>query len=112
MGEVIALDVFRDRYWDLGEKDQDAVYRVVSLLEQRGTLLGFPYSSALKGTTIALRELRVQSSGHPLRVLYVFDPKRQAVLLLGGDKTGDERFYETMIPKAEAAYEAYLNTDR
>ena len=65
-------------------------------------------SSAIKGSSIAMRELRVQSGGKPLRVFYVFDPKRQAVLLLGGDKTGDKRFYESMIPKAERIYADYL----
>jgi len=43
-----------------------------------------------------------------LRVLYAFDPRRQAVLLIGGDKTGDGRFYERMVPKAEAIWEQYL----
>jgi hypothetical protein len=55
-----------------------------------------------------LRELRIQSAGRPLRVLYVFDPKRQAVLLIGGDKTGNDRFYQEMIPRAESIWEAYL----
>jgi hypothetical protein len=48
-----------------------------------------------------MRELRVQSSGEPLRGFYAFDPRRTAILLIGGDKTGDDRFYETMIPIAE-----------
>jgi hypothetical protein len=44
----------------------------------------------------------------PYRVLYAFDPRRTALLLLGGDKTGDERWYERMIPKADALYESHL----
>ncbi len=70
--------------------------------------LGFPCSSAIEGSGIALRELRVQSGGRPLRVFYAFDPKRQAVLLLGGDKTGDDRFYETHVPRAERLWTEYL----
>jgi len=44
----------------------------------------------------------------PLRIIYAFDAQRQAVLILGGDKTGDDRFYSWMIPKAEAIWEQYL----
>ena len=72
-------------------------------------LLGFPQSSAINGASFALRELRVQSSGRPLRVFYAFDPARQAVLLIGGDKTGDNRFYETMILRSERLWKEYLD---
>jgi hypothetical protein len=51
----------------------------------------------------------VQSSGRPLRVFYAFDPARQAVLLIGGDKTSDNRFYETMILRSERIWKEYLN---
>ncbi|HYU34882.1 MAG TPA: type II toxin-antitoxin system RelE/ParE family toxin [Thermoanaerobaculia bacterium] len=43
-----------------------------------------------------------------MRIVYAFDPKRQAILILGGDKTGDDRFYERMIPRAEDIWESYL----
>jgi hypothetical protein len=55
-----------------------------------------------------MRELRVQSGGRPLRVFYAFDPVRNAVLLIGGDKTGDDRFYETFVPIADALYDEHL----
>jgi hypothetical protein len=80
----------------------------VSLLQLKGVTLGWPYSSQIKGSKIALRELRVQAAGHPLRVFYIFDPARSAVLLIGGDKTGDDRFYEKMILEAGNAYQHYL----
>ena len=48
-----------------------------------------------------MRELRVQSGGNPLRIFYAFDPRRAAILLIGGDKTGDARFYERFIPLAD-----------
>src|SRR5690349_17006874 len=101
MVEVIATEVFAEWYGDLNEQDTDAVFRVVGLLEARGVALGFPHSSAIEGSSIALRELRVQSGGRPIRVFYAFDPTRQAVLLIGADKTGDDRFYERMIPISE-----------
>jgi hypothetical protein len=56
-----------------------------------------------------MRELRIQSGGRPLRVLYAFDPRRTAILLIGGDKTGDTRFYERYVPHADALYDEYLD---
>jgi len=55
-----------------------------------------------------LRELRVQSGGRPLRVFYAFDPHRTAILLIGGDKTQDKRFYDRMIPIADDLYDEHL----
>lgn len=107
--EVIVTDQFIDWYRGLGEQIIEDVGVVVELLERRGVQLGFPYSSALEGSNFALRELRVQSSGRPIRVFYAFDPARDAVLLLGGDKTGVKRFYEQMISKSEAIWKEYLD---
>lgn len=55
-----------------------------------------------------MRELRIQSKGKPIRIFYAFDPKRDAILLIGGDKTGDKRFYKRMIPIADRLYDTYL----
>ena len=55
-----------------------------------------------------MRELRIQSSGRPIRVFYAFDPLRAAILLIGGDKTGDDRFYETFIPVADDLYDQHI----
>lgn len=106
--EVIGTSEFEDWFGDLEERDQDSVARVVDMLEVRGVHLQHPYSSQIKGSSIALRELRVQSGGKPLRVFYAFDPERQAVLLIGGDKTGDDRFYERMVPLSEKIWAEYL----
>ena len=57
-----------------------------------------------------MRELRIQYEGRPYRVLYAFDPVRVALLLLVGDKTGDDRWYEKMVPKADDLYEEHLRT--
>jgi len=55
-----------------------------------------------------MRELRVQSRGKPLRVFYAFDPRRTAILLIGGDKTGHKRFYKRMIPVADRLYDDHI----
>ena len=106
--EVVVTDVFREWYEALISDEQESIFRVVSLLERLGVALGFPYSSAIEGSSHSLRELRIQHRGRPFRVFYAFDPRRQAVLLIGGDKTGNERFYTEMIPRAVALLDAYL----
>jgi hypothetical protein len=55
-----------------------------------------------------MRELRSQAGGRPLRTLYVFDPRRVAILLIGGDKTGDTNWYDRTIPIADRLYKTYL----
>lgn len=57
-----------------------------------------------------MRELRVQSGGDPLRMLYAFDPRRVAILLIAGDKTGDHRWYEANVPVADRLFERHLKT--
>jgi hypothetical protein len=59
-----------------------------------------------------MKELRTQHLGRPLRTLFAFDPRRSAILLIGGDKTGDDRFYERMIPRADGLYDLHLKTLR
>ena len=108
MVEVVGTDEFAAWFLGLDMDDANAVYRYVGLLEAEGTALKHPYSSAIVGSRYAMRELRVQSKGRVLRVFYIFDPRREAVLLIGGDKTGDDRFYEVFIPQAEKIWEEYL----
>ena len=106
--EVVVTDEFVAWYEGLSEAEQDRLAFTVGLLEERGVTLPHPYSSSIKGASFALRELRTQAEGDSLRTLYAFDPSRQAVLLIGGDKTGDDRFYERMIPIAEKIWDEYL----
>ena len=104
--EVFGTTEFADWYATLDEDTTDRVNAVVDLLEQDGPDLPRPVSDTLEGSTIAnLKELRTGS----IRILYVFDPKRRAVLLLGGDKEGQwSKWYRKAIPEAEAIYERYL----
>ena len=55
-----------------------------------------------------MRELRTQHEGRPYRTLYAFDPRRSAILLIGGDKTGNNRWYELHIPIADRLYTEHL----
>lgn len=91
----------------LGEQESVAAY--VTLLEQRGPDLPFPYSSGVRGSRHRqMRELRVQHQGRPYRVLYAFDPRRTAVLLLGGAKGGESRWYAVHVPRADRLYDRHL----
>jgi len=101
MVEIDFSPEFERWFLALNDSDTEAVARVVDLLEARGVALGYPYTSAIVGSANAMRELRVQSGGRPLRILYTFDPKRRAFLLLGGEESEGDRFYQRMIPIAE-----------
>lgn len=107
--EIEYTDEF-DIWWNrLSHKEQNDIAAVVNLLAEKGANLPFPYSSGIMGSKYSqMRELRVQSGGRPLRIFYAFDPRRTAILLTGGDKTGDDRFYETYIPIADGLYDLYL----
>lgn len=86
-----------------------ALAAYVELLEQRGPLLPFPYSSGVRSSKFAhMRELRVQHAGRPYRVLYAFDRRRIALLLIGGDKTGNDRWYDEFVPIADRLYDAHV----
>jgi len=85
----------------------------VGLLEELGPQLGYPHSSGITTSRHAhMRELRVQYRGRPYRVLYAFDPRRVAILLIGGDKTGNDRWYEAFVPVADRLYDEHLTTLR
>ena len=109
--EVEVSDEFKAWYENLFEPEQNSVERVVLMLMEAGPALGYPQSTGVKGSTFShMRELRIQHEGRPYRVLYAFDPTRAAFLLVGGDKTGDDRWYDKMVPKADAIYTEHLKT--
>ncbi len=107
IGEIFYTDEFGEWFAGLSADDQDAVAHLVELLGQKWLALGHPYSSEIKGSRHALRELRSQKR-KPIRVLYAFSPERNAVLLIGGDKAGNPRFYDEIVPRAETIWERYL----
>lgn len=107
--DVEFTDEFEQWWESLSVAEQDSVASFVGLLEQFGPALKFPHSSGISTSRHAhMRELRIQHAGRPYRVLYAFDPRRMAVLLLGGDKTGDGRWYETHVPLADRLYDEHI----
>ena len=99
-----------EAWWNtLSEDEQEDVAAIVGLLEEKGTQLPFPFSTGVGGSKHShMRELRVQSKSNPLRILYAFDPRRTAILLIGGNKRGDTRWYKTYVPIADKLYADYL----
>lgn len=108
--EIEYVDEFGE-WWTnvLNDAERESILEVTGLLEERGPRLGFPYTSGINESRHShMRELRIQHQGRPYRVLYAFDPRRMAILLLGGDKTGDDRWYDREVPRADRLYDQHL----
>jgi hypothetical protein len=109
MWEVEYTDEFAEWWQSLSDKQQAVIDSGVKLIERFGPNLPFPHSSEVKKSRYGnMRELRRQCEGKPLRTFYAFDRRRTAILLIGGDKTGNDRFYDIMVPKADSIYAVYL----
>ena len=107
--EVEYTDEFGAWWQGLTESEQTSVAASVQLLEVRGPNLGHPHSSSISGSRHGhMRELRTQHAGKPFRTLYAFDPRRMAILLMGGDKTGEGRWYEVHVPIADSLYDEHM----
>ena len=101
-----------ETWWDgLTESEQDDIAATVGLLAEKGPSLPFPYSSGVgRSKHNHMRELRIQHAGEPYRVLYAFDPTRSAILLIGGNKIGNDRWYDEYVPKADRLYDEHIKT--
>lgn len=105
MWKIEYTDEF-EKWWDsLKLEEKESVGFYVELLKHHGINLKFPYSSGISDSKYNhLRELRVQHKGEPYRVLYAFDPLRSGILLIGGNKKGNDRWYKKMISIADKLY--------
>lgn len=101
-------------WWDgLSEDEQESLTVSVKLLQVLGPALGRPHADSVKQSKHGnMKELRTQVHGQPLRTSYAFDPRRKAILLIGGDKTGYKRFYDRMIPLADRLSDEHLQQIR
>jgi hypothetical protein len=91
---------------------RDALLQALELLAALGPMLGRPQVDTLSGSRFAnMKELRFQAHGGVWRVAFAFDPKRQAILLVAGDKSGisQSRFYKGLIAKADNRFAQHLN---
>jgi hypothetical protein len=109
--EVILLGEVEAWYFTLDDDAMAAVTGAIDLLELEGPTLGRPTVDRVNGSKFhSMKELR--PAGTSIRILFVFDPRRQAILLLGGDKAGGwKSWYDKNIPIAERRYESWLETE-
>lgn len=113
MWEVEVTDEFLEWWRSLDADQQEALTERIDLLAERGPDLGRPVVDRIESSRHHnMKELRAARGG-ALRALFVFDPRRTAILLLGGDKTGAwNAWYEAAIPAADDLYDAYLDEIR
>lgn len=104
-------DDFESEFAELSEAVQDELLAHMRLLKEFGPKLGRPHADTLDDSDHAnMKELRFKADGGVWRVTYAFDPKREAVLLAAGDKSGvsEKRFYKQLILKSDARYDGHL----
>lgn len=104
-------DDFDPEFDDLPEAVQDALLSAALVLRQVGPVLGRPHVDTLEGSQYPnMKELRFDADDGVWRVAFAFDPKRQAILLVAGDKAGvaKKRFYKALIAKADKRFADHL----
>ncbi len=109
--QVAFHDEFLPEFRNLPEPVQDEVYAIGRLLEQFGPQLGRPQVDTLNGSEHAnMKEMRFSASDGEWRVAFAFDPAREAILLVAGDKSGgsERRFYRALIRKADGRFDRHL----
>lgn len=108
---MVQTEEFGDWFSSIDAAGQEDVFAAIRVLSEIGPTLGRPLVDSLKTSRHSnLKELRIQSKGRPFRVFFAFDPRRRAVLLLGGNKQGKKRFYEDLIRIADDLFDDYLRS--
>jgi len=113
MFNVVTTTVFADWLNAQSVEVMAEVASVILLLREHGHRLARSHADTLKGSTFAnMKELRVKTSEAEIRIAFAFDPKRQAVVLVAGDKRGvnQKRFYKRLIAKADSLFSEYLQS--
>ena len=107
--EIEYTDEF-EKLWDtIAEEEQELIAVSVGLLEIMGPNLPRPHSDTVKGSRFTnMKELRTQHAGKPYQTLYAFDSRRTAIILIGGNKTGSNNWYQTFVPIADELYSKHL----
>ena len=108
---VFLHDEFQDEFEQFPQKVQDELLACTLILQKMGPQLKRPLADTLKGSKHAnMKELRFKVSNGVWRVAYAFDPQRQAILLVAGNKSGvsQTRFYKQLIAKADKRFDKHL----
>ena len=99
-----------EAWWNsLSEDEQVEIGAKVELLQECGPTLPRPHADVIVSSRHSnMKELRGKVAERQLRVLYAFDPTRTALLLIGGDKTGDPKWYDNFVPIADDLFDQHL----
>jgi hypothetical protein len=93
----------------LDDEAKEAILKSLFILTEIGPSLGRPYVDSVQESRHQnMKELRVQSKQRLFRIFFAFDPKREVILLIGGDKREDKRFYNKMVPIADRLFDRHL----
>jgi hypothetical protein len=109
--DVLVAPEFQSWLASLPQQGKRAVAVDLEVLREYGPQLGRPLVDHIKASKHGnMKELRTTSGGNAYRTIFAFDPIRRAVLLIGGDKSGQnqERFYKAIIKQADAIYDRHL----
>jgi hypothetical protein len=107
--EVEFTDEFEVWWSSLSADEQEVINAKVDLLEERGPTLSRPHADVIVSSRHPnMKELRGKVGERHLRVLFAFDPRRAALLLIGGDKTDNPRWYEEFVPMADDLFDRHL----
>jgi hypothetical protein len=107
--DVEFTDEFEGWWTDLSAEEQEEINAKVDLLQERGPQLPRPHADRIQTSRHSnMKELRGKVNERHLRVLFAFDPRRTALLLLGGDKTDDPTWYDTFVPIADDLFDRHL----
>lgn len=112
MWDIETTDVFDHWFNTQKQSLKNDILVSMLLLKEFGPQLGRPYVDTVYGSCYAnMKELRVQHAGKPIRAFFAFDPKRKAIVLCAGDKTGmnEKRFYKDMISLADTLFRLHLS---
>ena len=113
MSWIVALaDEFEPEFQDLPDEVQDELLAMTRLLQRFGPQLKRPHADTMNGSRHAnMKELRFHAADGIWRVAFAFDPRRKAVFLVAGDKSGqsEKRFYRGLVKKADDRYDAHLS---
>lgn len=110
MWTIILSRTFESWLQEQTEELQERVLAHLLRLKTYGPSLPRPYADSVKGSRHHnMKELRIQSSGHPIRAFFAFDPARQAIVLCAGNKSNDKLFYDRMIRLADDEFSAHLS---
>jgi hypothetical protein len=108
--EVEFTEAFGVWWHRLDEAVQEAIAHDIEVLGRMGPGLGRPMVDTVSGSQFHnMKELRTTTRRRAIRILFAFDPRRRAILLIGGDKSGDARFYQRMIPIADRLLREHLD---